>query len=70
MFEPDDYFFQEEFIFPEQGGVTGMRLVRCPGCGQEFELAVDVGNTRDRFVCEECGSDFFVNWPSGKVWCE
>ena len=27
--DPMDYFFMEEFLFPEEGGVTGTRAVRC-----------------------------------------
>jgi hypothetical protein len=51
----DDYFIQEEFIFPEHGGVTGMRNVGCPCCEARYELAVDEGNTADAFRCDSCG---------------
>lgn len=65
--DPMDYFFMEEFIFPEEGGVTGTRTVACPQCGCEFELEVDVGNTNDNYQCGECDTDFTVNWKEGTV---
>ena len=65
--EPMDYFFMEEFIFPEEGGVTGTRLVACPHCSMEFELEVDVGNTADLYQCSHCGREFLVNWVEGSV---
>jgi hypothetical protein len=67
MFDPDDYFFQEEFIFPEQGGVTGTRRVSCPHCRVENDLVVDVGNIRDEVWCEHCGQPFAVNWNTGQT---
>ena len=60
--DPWDYFFMEEFIFPEQGGVTGTCPMACPHCGAEFELPVDVGNTADIYSCGECGGEFAVDW--------
>lgn len=69
MFDPDDYFIQEEFIFPEQGGVTGSRLVGCPHCRAANDLVVDVGNTCDEFFCEQCGQLFAVNWNTGQASC-
>jgi hypothetical protein len=63
----DDYFFQEEFIFPDEGGVTGTGLVRCPACGIEQDLIVDVGNTCDTFACDQCGNLFSVNWNTGQA---
>lgn len=65
--DPIDFFFMEEFIFPEEGGVTGTRRVACPHCGCEFELEVDVGNTNDLYQCGECTTDFTVNWEKGTV---
>jgi len=65
--DPLDYFFMEEFIFPEQGGVTGTRTVPCPKCHTEFELEVDVGNTADVYQCDNCESLFVVNWVEGTV---
>ena len=65
--DPFDYFFMEEFIFPEEGGVTGERRVSCPHCGSEFDLAVDSGNTDDRYQCSDCGVEFSVNWVQGTV---
>jgi hypothetical protein len=63
----DDYFFNEEIIFPEEGGVTGQRSVNCPNCGTAFELDVDSGNTDDRYQCSSCDSEFSVNWVAGTV---
>jgi DNA-directed RNA polymerase subunit RPC12/RpoP len=65
--DPMDYFFMEEFIFPEQGGVTGTRPVSCPHCGTEFELEVDVGNAEDAYQCAECRGEFVVDWEEGTV---
>jgi predicted RNA-binding Zn-ribbon protein involved in translation (DUF1610 family) len=63
----DDYFIQEEFIFPEQGGVTGTVLVACPDCGAEWELRAKPGIAYDAYVCANCGERFVVNWTSGEV---
>ena len=63
----DDYFIQEEFIFPEHGGVTGTRNVGCPCCEARYELAVDEGNTADAFRCDSCGNTFEVDWVDGSV---
>ena len=65
--DPMDYFFMEEFIFPEEGGVTGTREVVCPHCGTSFELEVDVGNTDDAYCCGHCGGEFVVDWPNQTV---
>ena len=65
--DPFDYFFMEEFIFPEEGGVTGTRRVSCPHCGAEFDLEVDVGNAADLYRCGNCQCLFSVNWPEGTV---
>lgn len=65
--DPMDYVFMEEFIFPEQGGLTGTRRVPCPYCGTELELEVDVGNAADVYECAECGGSFVVNWVEGTV---
>lgn len=67
MVDPFDFFFVEEFIFPEHGGVTGIRPVTCPYCGTSFELTVDVGNSADRYQCEKCGGIFEVDWVEGCV---
>ena len=63
----DDYFVQEEFIFPEYGGVTGMREVDCPHCGASWDLAVKPGETNDGYVCAKCNGEFFVNWSTNQV---
>jgi DNA-directed RNA polymerase subunit RPC12/RpoP len=63
----DDYFIQEEFLFPEEGGVTGGVMIACPHCGAEWELQLKPGNTSDRYACANCGEEFSVNWTSGKV---
>jgi hypothetical protein len=60
--DPMDYYFMEEFIFPEQGGVTGTREVPCPWCNCTFELEVDIGNVHDEYVCSECGGRFVIDW--------
>lgn len=65
--DPMDYFFMEEFLFPEEGGVTGTRSVPCPCCGTEFDLQVDVGNTDDVYRCSNCQELFSVNWPEQTV---
>ncbi len=65
--EPDEYFFMEEFIFPEEGGVTGTRRLDCPACDNSFDLNVDPGNTDDRFQCDSCACVFGVNWVEGMV---
>ncbi|NOY29231.1 MAG: hypothetical protein GXP28_03355 [Planctomycetes bacterium] len=65
--EMDVYFFMEEFIFPEEGGVTGTRNVNCPACDTSFDLNVDSGNTGDRFLCSSCACEFGVNWVDGTV---
>ena len=65
--DPLSYFFMEEFIFPEAGGVTGTGLVPCPHCGTEFELEVDAGNNADLYRCSRCDDVFSVNWPEGTV---
>jgi ribosomal protein S27AE len=65
-----DYFFMEEFIFPEQGGVTGTRSITCPHCGAVFELEVDVGNRADAYECGNCGGAFTVDWVEETLsWC-
>ena len=65
--DPFDYFFVEEFIFPEEGGVTGECRVPCPYCDSEFDLAADSGITDDRYECSVCGEEFSVNWVDGTV---
>ena len=65
--DPFDYFFMEEFIFPEQGGVTGTRQVPCPHCGIRYELPVDPDNTDDQYQCGNCGGRFSVDWPDELV---
>jgi len=63
----DDYFIQEEFIFPEEGGVTGTRPVDCPHCGATWELPVRPGVTNDGYQCSNCSSSFAVDWVEGLV---
>ncbi len=63
----DDYFFSEEIIFPEEGGVTGQRNVNCPECDTAFDLEVDSGNTDDRYQCHNCSGLFSVNWVDETV---
>lgn len=58
----DDYFIQEEFIFPEEGGVTGTSYVHCPHCGVLLEIEVDVGNQHDCCRCCDCSGRFAVDW--------
>jgi len=65
--EIDDYFFMEEFIFPEEGGVTGTRSVNCPACDTSFDLNVNPGNSDDRFLCSSCACEFSVNWVDRSV---
>ena len=38
--DPMEFFFVDQFIFPEEGGVTGTRRVACPQCGCVCELKV------------------------------
>jgi len=52
----------EEFVFPEQGGVTGTRAIECPYCSAVLELEVDVGNRADAHKCGGCGGVFTVDW--------
>ena len=49
---PFEYYIMEEFVFPEEGGAAGTRLIDCPYCQMTWELEVDVGNTADRYHCE------------------
>jgi DNA-directed RNA polymerase subunit RPC12/RpoP len=65
--DPLQYYLLEEFIFPEEGGVTGTRRVDCPYCQTTYELEVDVGNTADRYNCENCRRTFEVDWKAGQV---
>ena len=58
----DAYYFMEEFIFPEEGEVTGMVSVSCPYCGESAEQVVDSGNVDDRLICPNCGRTFSINW--------
>ena len=37
--DPLDFFIMEEFIFPEEGGVTGTVEVACPHCDSVWVLA-------------------------------
>lgn len=57
----DDYFIQEEFIFPEDGGITGTREVDCPHCGASWDLPVKVGETSDLYECTHCRGSFEVD---------
>jgi hypothetical protein len=65
--DPLIYFFVEEFIFPDAGGVTGQRMVDCPGCRAALEIAegdiVDNANYR----CPRCGVLFQVDWMADTV---
>jgi len=65
--DPFEYYMMEEFIFPEEGGVTGTRPVDCPHCQMTWELTVDADNTADRYTCDACGRLFEVDWPAGQV---
>jgi DNA-directed RNA polymerase subunit RPC12/RpoP len=58
--EPSDYYEQEEFIFPESGGVTGSRLITCSNCGTEYEVEVDSNNAAGSYECGNCGATFVV----------
>lgn len=60
--DPMDYFFMEEFLFPEEGGVTGMCAVRCPHCHALLEVEVDPGNSAAPYQCERCKGQFAVDW--------
>ena len=62
-----EYYIMEEFVFAEEGGVTGTRPVDCPYCQTTYELEVDVGNTADRYHCKGCGGIFEVDWVEGQV---
>ena len=59
----DDYFCQEEFIFPESGGVTGMVTVDCPWCTASWEIEPS-DDTDDRRRCGACDRVFVINWPA------
>lgn len=61
----DDYYFVEEFIFPEEGGATGMASVACPNCGESEEQIVELANVDGRLICPSCGKTFSMNWPDG-----
>ena len=65
--DPWTFFFIEEFIFPEEGGVTGTREIACRHCGARFELEVDVGNRADAYECCKCRGEFAVDWVAGTV---
>jgi len=58
-----DFFIMEEFIFSEEGGVTGTVQVACPYCDSVWDLEMDSGNTDDGFRCGE----FSVDWVEQKV---
>ena len=62
-----DYYIMEEFIFPEEGGVTGTRPVDYPHCQSVWELEVDADNTADGYTCDACGGSFEIDWPAGQV---
>ena len=65
--DPMDYFFMEEFLVPEGGGVTGTRAVRCPHCHALFELEVDPGNAAALYQCQQCNGRFVVDWVNATV---
>ena len=65
--DPFEYYMMEEFIFPEEGGVTGTRPVDCPHCQMTWQLTVDANSTADRYTCDACGRLFEVDWPAGQV---
>ena len=62
-----DYYFMEEFIFPEEGGVTGTCNVTCPHCGVNLEFQVDGDLTEESLECHKCNGVFSVNWEAGTV---
>ena len=63
----DDYFVQEEFIYPEDGGVTGTVQVACPYCSSRWEIEPDPGNSQDCRQCGECQQVFVIDWPKREV---
>ena len=65
--DPLDFFIMEEFIFPEEGGVTGTVEVTCPHCDSVWDLEVDSGNSDDGFRCGECNGEFSVDWVEQRV---
>jgi hypothetical protein len=65
--DPMEFFFLDQFIFPDEGGVTGTRRVACPRCGCVCELKVDAGNTNDAHQCGACQGGFAVDWQKGTI---
>ena len=65
--DPFQYYLLEEFIFPEEGGITGTRRVDCPYCEATFQLTVDPTNVADRYICDHCDGTFEVDWKMGQV---
>lgn len=63
----DDYFFQEEFIHPEEGGVTGTVAVTCPYCSSRWEIEPEPGNSQDCRQCGDCQQVFVIDWPNRQV---
>ena len=55
--DPLDFFIMGEFIFPEEGRVTGTVEVACPHCDSVWDLEADSGR---------CG-EFSVGWVEQKV---
>lgn len=62
MFD-DDYFLQEEILFPEYGGVTGTVVAACPFCGASQEVAVGSDGSCQRHVCRQCRQAFRLLSP-------
>ena len=65
--DPFSYFFMEEFIFPDRGGVTGRRSVPCPHCGVRWELEVPSDSSDQQYRCARCGGLFHVDWWADTV---
>lgn len=56
---PDDYWDQQ-VLFPELGGVTGVVTVACPHCSRDEAVPVDAdGGCPHR--CSHCGQVFSIN---------
>lgn len=65
--DPLIYFFVEEFIFPDAGGVTGERIVNCPGCRAALEIGEDEIADSAHYNCPRCGVLFDVDWIGNTV---
>jgi len=62
--DPLEYYFQEEIIFPEHGGVTGTRDEPCPNCHAPLHLPIPGRLLRVTYHCPHCAGKFEIDWSA------